>query len=742
MILESLGAIPVAHAESVLGLEIFDIKFKPMHPIITSSGDIGAVIWDAVTVEVWVENPSSNTGPSAPTTLSLEWDCGNLSRAVEAGLEPGEPATVIFERALIFIEPGTYEITARVDDDSKPKNLEVVLREEEETPPAKPDAWGDEFGALACPDNELMAIGRKKPLVLDDRCPDQAGPGDNHGCPPVAEASNDRDGDNVDNASDRCPDEWGLSENNGCPPALAGPLDADGDGILERLSREIDPCRRGDNQATDPGCQVYLRGQKQDACGTTSLAYVLRYFGVNCWPDNVDDCIRDTTAIDMFSEPIGLQEYAKSKGLNAEIYINGSLQEVRSLVERGIPVMLNIASSAGSTDVNDGHWVVVLSFCEVAQDFPADTQQTIIVMYDPDGRQFGITPDRLEKFWGKLVYLIGDADIYLWTRLYIAISDHRLPPGNTDDVRAQLSLAQGIAIFMKGGEEIADIFEEGEFWRAGEGVVEVAGGLVTTIGGALSLVVGWGEEDVPLIGGYLGSLSDLGGSLTLVTEDLVNSVADLLNPLNWADPEKMAALITDLAGAVVDSIVAIGKSVLSFIVDGIGGFFKSLWDGIKSVACKWFGRGCPKKVVYYKHYDSTDSCLESTIFINGFRRVEALGYIYTVQVPDTKPIWLYAPWVDSELSPSQRKYYLRDDGDWSQTDPHKVNMGIIGYSLIDKPSGEYLDLTWDEGASGYAMHGGGELGYLSKQPSDDTTIYGLCGRWIMAPMRCPSIHAP
>jgi hypothetical protein len=551
------------------------------------------IIGDAVTVEVMVENIGST--PSPESRVALNWCCGGIDRDVPP-LQAGESVTIKFERSLVFTEARDYEITAVADNsrainesneenNTKTETIKVKLREKETPYTGEPQKWSGEIQPISdCSDNDLMKIGRKEPYVMEDS---------NH------------------------------------------------DDIPDRLSRETDPCYRDDDQENDLGCKVYLRGQKDNACGTTCLAYILRYFGFDVWPDDVDDAIRDSTAVAMFSEPVGIKEYAQSKRLNAEIYVNGDLEEVRSFVDRGIPVMLDISNTAGSTDINNGHWVTVVSFCEVPQELPSGTVQTVIGIYDPNGRQFSITPDRLEQFWGKMVFPVGEADVYLWNRLYIAISNQSLPPGNTDDVEEQLALANAIGTFMKGGEDIAKVFTEGEVWRLFEGITEVAGGIVTGIMSLISLVISWGE-DIPLIGGFLGAVGEFVGNIAQVGEDLINGVADLLNPSNWLDPEKMGEIFVDILGAVVDGIVAVFEFIWDFIVDGIGGFFKSIIDGIKELGCDWFGWWCPDIVVYYKHFASTDPCLETTTFINGLHRMKALGYIYTYQAPDTKPIWLFA----------------------------------------------------------------------------------------------------
>ena len=64
-------------------------------------------------------------------------------------------------------------------------------------------------------------------LDPDDKCPQQAGPKENAGCP-----WGDTDGDGLNDRDDRCPAMAGPKENAGCPW-----MDTDGDGVLDKEDR-------------------------------------------------------------------------------------------------------------------------------------------------------------------------------------------------------------------------------------------------------------------------------------------------------------------------------------------------------------------------------------------------------------------------------------------------------------------------------------------------------------------------
>ncbi len=73
-----------------------------------------------------------------------------------------------------------------------------------------------------------------------DLCPDLAGPTDNHGCP-----WGDRDGDGIPDHLDDCPGLAGVAMNNGCPVN-----DRDGDGIID----QFDQCPDEPGSFANRGC--------------------------------------------------------------------------------------------------------------------------------------------------------------------------------------------------------------------------------------------------------------------------------------------------------------------------------------------------------------------------------------------------------------------------------------------------------------------------------------------------------
>jgi len=100
---------------------------------------------------------------------------------------------------------------------------------------------------------------------IDDQCPNEPGPPENHGCPLVK----DTDGDGIPDEIDRCPldpeDFDGWQDEDGCPDP-----DNDGDGIVDKN----DACPNEPGPIENKGCPV----------GDKDLDGV---------PDNLDKCPND-----------------------------------------------------------------------------------------------------------------------------------------------------------------------------------------------------------------------------------------------------------------------------------------------------------------------------------------------------------------------------------------------------------------------------------------------------------------
>jgi hypothetical protein len=153
---------------------------------------------------------------------------------------------------------------------------------------------------------------------------------------------------------------------------------------------------------------LWLPGQgRANACGTTTLAYVLRYLLGPSAPDraSLDRAMRRA---DIFSAPTRLVACARRLGLHAVAYNGIDLDAVLRLTDRGIPVMVLIDTTPlDLTDTANLHWV-----CVVAHDGDS------IGVYNPHGFQQALDRASFEACWHE-ARLFG---LPAWSRFAIAVA--------------------------------------------------------------------------------------------------------------------------------------------------------------------------------------------------------------------------------------------------------------------------------------------------------------------------------
>lgn len=159
----------------------------------------------------------------------------------------------------------------------------------------------------------------------------------------------------------------------------------------------------------DPNDQaLWLPGQgRANACGTTTLAYVLRYLLGDAAPPR-PQIDRQVRRADIFTAPSLLVSYARRLGLAAELYNGADLDLVQDLVSRDVPVMvLTDTTPLDLTDTANLHWV-----CVVAVDGER------LAIYNPHGYQEELDRTSFEANWGQ-ARLFG---LPAWDHLAIAIA--------------------------------------------------------------------------------------------------------------------------------------------------------------------------------------------------------------------------------------------------------------------------------------------------------------------------------
>jgi hypothetical protein len=152
---------------------------------------------------------------------------------------------------------------------------------------------------------------------------------------------------------------------------------------------------------------LWLPGQgRANACGTTTLAHILRYLLRDAAPlrAEIDQQLRRGN---IFSAPMLLVGYVRRLGLSVRAYNGASLELVSGLVERGVPVMVLMDTTPlNLRDTANLHWVAVVARC-------GDR----IGIYNPHGFQEELDLASFQAHWSQ-ARIFG---LPAWSNFAIAI---------------------------------------------------------------------------------------------------------------------------------------------------------------------------------------------------------------------------------------------------------------------------------------------------------------------------------
>lgn len=198
----------------------------------------------------------------------------------------------------------------------------------------------------------------------------------------------------------------------------------------------------------DPNSPFEAQGETS-ACGTTSLAGILRYLSKkdsSVYNHNIiDTWVRGGGEIDVYSEGFSLADYARGKGFEARVYVDGTFEDVKRFIDMGIPVEMCITTDGSHDEMNvlNGHWIVAVCYWEDMN------YGTMIGYYNPWGHLSAIPQRRFELYWTEQ-NLLG---ITLWNRFYVAICNKPAPPDMPPSNAGALekyhgALVEGVSIFL------------------------------------------------------------------------------------------------------------------------------------------------------------------------------------------------------------------------------------------------------------------------------------------------------
>jgi ABC-type bacteriocin/lantibiotic exporter with double-glycine peptidase domain len=160
--------------------------------------------------------------------------------------------------------------------------------------------------------------------------------------------------------------------------------------------------------------------QGKNECGPTSLAMIMKYFGINI--SNYHNLFGSDT---VGHGPLALKQKAEASGLTVRQENNGTLEDLAKLIDAGIPPLVlgiygggsNSTFSSYIDNASKAHWMVVTGYKR-----DASGKITHIYFNNPNqsGTQCWTASDFLNKFWNNNIIPGGH-------RYYIAMAKRGTP---------------------------------------------------------------------------------------------------------------------------------------------------------------------------------------------------------------------------------------------------------------------------------------------------------------------------
>lgn len=130
-----------------------------------------------------------------------------------------------------------------------------------------------------------------------------------------------------------------------------------------------------------------------NACGTTSLANVMTYWGMPRTHEQIDQAVRP---FDLFSAPDKLVSYAQDNGLRAELKNGASLEDLAHAVDQGTPPIVLIDPD---NDKNANlHYVSVTGYNRD----PSGKVSELAIADSAGGYRYTVPAADFQKQWDKL----------------------------------------------------------------------------------------------------------------------------------------------------------------------------------------------------------------------------------------------------------------------------------------------------------------------------------------------------
>lgn len=239
--------------------------------------------------------------------------------------------------------------------------------------------------------------------------------------------------------------------------------------------------------------QNQFDGDDRNACGTTSLASILAFFDPGSPLARHQVLDKQMRNADLFSAPDELLRFARENGYRAGMKTDASLDDIKGMLDKGVPVQVLVDPDNDGGDITL-HYVAVTGY-------KADVSGKIthLTITDPAGGEvYEEAADHFVKRWANLkvggfdagfnrvmlTYLPDDgraikgADGQVRRAPEIDLPDDGFLGNPLSDSQRGRTLANGIANVVNGAVNV----------NPGR----LVGGVVQTLGGAVTGLVGWG----------------------------------------------------------------------------------------------------------------------------------------------------------------------------------------------------------------------------------------------------------
>jgi len=311
-----------------------------------------------------------------------------------------------------------------------------------------------------------------------------------------------------------------------------------------------------------------------NGCGTTSLAMILSYLtGQNITQADIDKAIR---RMDVFTSPGDLLEFARDQGLAAEGYNNGTWEEMKGFIDRGLPCQALITAD-GSIDLGKLHYIAITGY---GTD-PA-TGEEYVIYHDPaTGKEETMPLAEFKQKWSAPA-----AGFENYFNVY-GPEGTDLPPSRFDGIQGTLCFSEGFANMTNNLNRLYDPDSVGSWFH---GLIGFPGGIIQTlgggIGGGLSLFGQWmndGVEGIPVVENLVQPFGDLFDGVGSAFSDVVGGFGEAFDSWGQGFEDLFSGDVGGFFSGIGEGFLDIGSG----IVEGVGDFFGGVADAVGDFFSGW-----------------------------------------------------------------------------------------------------------------------------------------------------------